>query len=81
MILSNVNANNDRNRTIHFDEDATCEVCGRFGAYPFEDERLCPDCYQQRGSCCGSEFGNGPSRFSAAPECEARAIRSDRNSA
>jgi hypothetical protein len=41
---------------VKFDEKAVCEVCGRFGAYLFDGERLCAECYEGRGSCC-PEFG------------------------
>jgi hypothetical protein len=37
-------------------ETATCDVCGRFGAFEFGDRRLCPNCYEGCGSCC-PEFG------------------------
>jgi hypothetical protein len=38
------------------DENVACERCGRFGAYRFDGESLCADCYELRGSCC-PEFG------------------------
>lgn len=38
------------------DENAVCEVCGRFGAFEVGDRKLCVDCYQNAGSCC-PEFG------------------------
>ena len=37
---------------LRFEEEAVCEVCGRFGAYPFEGKTLCAECYEARGSCC-----------------------------
>jgi hypothetical protein len=37
-------------------ENATCDVCGRFGAYQFGNRSLCLDCYTGSGSCC-PEFG------------------------
>lgn len=37
---------------VKFDEHVPCEVCGRFGAYLFDGEHLCADCYETRGSCC-----------------------------
>jgi hypothetical protein len=40
----------------HLNEDLACDQCGRFGAIDFGDQRLCPDCYATRGSCC-PEFG------------------------
>jgi hypothetical protein len=44
------------NSAVHFDDNATCTRCGRFGAYVFESEKLCSDCYETRGACC-PEFG------------------------
>jgi hypothetical protein len=41
---------------VRFDEDAVCDRCGRFGAYEFDGQHLCADCYEQQGSCC-PEFG------------------------
>ena len=41
---------------VKFDDQAVCDVCGRFGAYEFDGRRLCADCYESRGSCC-PEFG------------------------
>jgi hypothetical protein len=38
------------------DENAVCEVCGKFGAFQFGDRHLCAECYQAIGSCC-PEFG------------------------
>lgn len=40
---------------VRFDASATCDACGRFGAYCFDGEWLCADCYEARGSCC-AEF-------------------------
>jgi hypothetical protein len=39
-----------------YDENATCTGCGRFGAYLFDGDQLCSECYEKRGSCC-PEFG------------------------
>ena len=41
---------------VRFDENTTCERCGRFGAYRFDGENVCAECYELRGSCC-PEFG------------------------
>lgn len=38
------------------DPDAACDACGGHGAYRFEGETLCADCYAGRGSCCSAEF-------------------------
>jgi hypothetical protein len=39
-----------------FQEEAVCEVCGKYGAYVFDGKTLCVDCYEAAGSCC-PEFG------------------------
>jgi len=44
--------NGEAIQAIRFDEEAVCEVCGRFGAYPFEGKTLCAECYEASGSCC-----------------------------
>lgn len=36
---------------VHFDEHAACDRCGRFGAFLFDDTKLCADCYESRGTC------------------------------
>jgi hypothetical protein len=41
---------------VRFDENLVCDRCGRFGAYAFDDEHFCTDCYATRCSCC-PEFG------------------------
>jgi hypothetical protein len=41
---------------LKFNPNAVCNGCGRFGAYEFDGERLCAECYEARGSCC-LEFG------------------------
>ena len=42
--------------SLALNPNLTCERCGRYGAYEFDGERLCADCYELRGSCC-PEFG------------------------
>ena len=42
----------DREEKLRFEEEAVCEVCGRFGAYLFEGKTLCAECYETSGSCC-----------------------------
>jgi hypothetical protein len=37
---------------VELDESATCEVCGRFGAFEIGERKLCADCCQTSGSCC-----------------------------
>ena len=39
-----------------FDSSASCDACGRIGAYQVGERNLCPDCYTEAGSCC-PEFG------------------------
>lgn len=41
---------------VNFDEAAVCDRCGVFGAYLFDGEKFCADCYATRCSCC-PEFG------------------------
>jgi len=41
-----------KNPIVDFDETSTCDRCGRFGAFRFETEKLCVDCYETRASCC-----------------------------
>ncbi len=53
--------------------DAVCEACGVFGAFRFDGETLCAECYAGRGSCCSSEFsgaspGTPPPRDHAPAE-------------
>jgi hypothetical protein len=40
------------NRKVGLDENITCTTCGRPGAYGFETEPLCLECYAERGACC-----------------------------
>ena len=47
---------NSTSSDVRFDESATCERCGRFGAYAFDGQAFCTDCYATRCSCC-PEFG------------------------
>ncbi len=37
------------------DENLRCDECGRFGAFDFAIQRLCAECYAEKGSCC-AEF-------------------------
>ena len=41
---------------ICFDDTATCDACGRYGAFHVGQRTHCQDCYQGSGSCC-PEFG------------------------
>jgi hypothetical protein len=50
---------------IQFDENASCDRCGRFGVLVFDGEKLCAECYEARGSCC-PEFGGDD--LTARPE-------------
>lgn len=44
------------NCQVQFDENTVCDRCGRFGAFVFENTKLCAECYELRGACC-PEFG------------------------
>lgn len=61
--------------TLRLDPNAACDACGCFGAFRFETETLCADCYANRGSCCSGEFTGSP------PECEKPAARGDSTTA
>jgi hypothetical protein len=41
---------------VQFDEKAVCDRCGKFGAFQFDGQKLCAECYESQGSCC-PEFG------------------------
>ena len=41
---------------MRFDENVPCARCGQFGAYLFDGDPLCGECYEKSGSCC-PEFG------------------------
>lgn len=41
---------------FRLDPSAVCDACGCFGAYRFDGETLCAECYAGRGSCCSKEF-------------------------
>ena len=47
--------NGETKQAVRFNQEAVCEVCGRFGAYLFESKTLCAECYEASGSCC-AEF-------------------------
>jgi hypothetical protein len=49
------NVSGPMSNEVKFQENATCEVCGRYGAFQF-DRFVCVDCYEASGSCC-LEFG------------------------
>lgn len=36
--------------------ELACDECGRYGAVDFGEQKLCPDCYGTKCSCC-PEFG------------------------
>jgi hypothetical protein len=44
------------NAGVQFDDKAVCDVCGKFGAFEFDGQKLCAECYESHGSCC-PEFG------------------------
>lgn len=45
---------------FRLDPKLSCDACGVFGAYAFEGEALCGDCYANRGACCSAEFSGAP---------------------
>lgn len=45
-----------KTKTARLDENAVCEVCGKFDAHQLGEQFLCADCYQASGSCCSGEF-------------------------
>lgn len=47
---------------FRLDPDLACDACGCFGAFRFETEALCGDCYAGRGSCCSAEFSGAVPR-------------------
>lgn len=56
---------------VKFNQAVVCDVCGHFGAYVFDGESLCCDCYETRGSCC-PEFGKkdrGSDGEAPRPQC------------
>ena len=56
---------------FRIDPKVVCEACGCFGAYPFEGEALCGECYAGRGSCCSAEFsGAAPKAVRCEPPAD-----------
>jgi hypothetical protein len=51
---------------VQFDDQAVCDVCGKFGAFEFDGQKLCADCYESHGSCC-PEFGRDDSVATDSP--------------
>lgn len=45
---------------FRLDPTAVCDACGCHGAFRFDGETLCTDCYAGRGSCCSTEFSGRP---------------------
>ena len=45
---------------VNYQTEQMCAGCGRFGAYEFDGEALCSDCYQARGSCCAERDCDAP---------------------
>ena len=46
----------ETNNGLRYDENATCERCGKFGAFDLGGRFLCAVCYEEAGACC-PEFG------------------------
>lgn len=51
------------------DADAVCDACGCHGAFRFDGETLCGDCYAGRGSCCSAEFSGRPPADDKSADC------------
>ena len=34
-------------RTVPFDDEAICDICGKVGAYDFMGDLLCPECAEK----------------------------------
>jgi hypothetical protein len=65
---------------VEFDEKVACDRCGTFGAFLFETEKLCADCYGMRASCC-AEFGGDDlttTKAASAPLTDASTVRDAR---
>jgi hypothetical protein len=45
---------------VPYSAEAACAACGKFGAFKFDGETLCADCYQGRGSCCAERDVSKP---------------------
>ena len=41
---------------LRYDKNATCDRCGKFGAFDLGGRLLCAGCYEEAGACC-PEFG------------------------
>lgn len=54
---------------LKLDDHAACDTCGRFGAFRFEGETICPECYATRGACCAEFGGSDLWRDRDAPPC------------
>lgn len=52
LISDRAQMSSDTEQKLPFEDEAVCEVCGRFGAYLFEGKTLCAECYEASGSCC-----------------------------
>lgn len=44
------------NSGLRYEENATCDRCGKFGALDLGGRFLCAACYEVAGACC-PEFG------------------------
>jgi hypothetical protein len=42
---------------IKINDEATCEECGRYGAFEMGGRRLCESCYQISGTCGSGDQG------------------------
>jgi len=46
----------ETNSGLPYDENSTCDRCGKFGAFDLGGRFLCAACYEEAGACC-PEFG------------------------
>jgi len=42
----------ETNNGLCYDENATCDRCGKFGAFDLGGRFLCAVCYEEAGACC-----------------------------
>ena len=42
-------------RTVPFDEEEKCDICGKKGAYDFMGDLICPECCEKKDEVRGRE--------------------------
>lgn len=60
LFMKTTTPDNNAPGEFRLDPEAVCDACGCYGAFRFETETLCTDCYAHRGSCCSAEFSGRP---------------------